>query len=82
MVLRGRVQRHDVRTGGAARLDASALDTEETSLSASGSSDANVRASVRFEARNEGSGDILYDGAPPDVTTDGGGIRAAPTQPR
>jgi len=74
VVLRGEVARHEARTGGAARLDASRLATDETSLSASGTSDATLDARVRLEVRNDGTGEIRYLGAPPDVTTEGAGV--------
>lgn len=72
--LRGSVDHHEVRTGGASRLDARNLVTQETSLTAGGTSDATVLARVHLDLRNEGTGEIAYIGTPPDLTTDGAGI--------
>ncbi|MCC6623101.1 MAG: protein kinase [Deltaproteobacteria bacterium] len=74
VVLRGAVARHEARTGGAARLEAGGLATEETSLTASGTSEATLDARLRLEVRNEGTGEIRYLGAPADLTTEGAGI--------
>jgi len=76
VVLSGAVTHHEVRTGGVARLDAGRLETEETSLTAQGASDATVLATRRLEARNDGTGEVVYFGAPGEVTRDGGTIRA------
>jgi len=81
LVLKGRIERHEVRTAGAARLDAAELQTEETSLTAAGSSDAVVRVKTRLEARNDGTGEIRYHGDPAEVSTDGPGILAAEPPP-
>jgi len=73
--LRGKVDYHEVRTGGASRLDARSLLTQETSLTAAGTSDATVFARGRLDLRNEGTGELLYLGTPLELTTDGDGIR-------
>jgi serine/threonine-protein kinase len=82
VVLTGTVARHEVRTGGVARLDAARLETDETSLTAQGASDATVRAHRRLEARNDGTGEVVYFGAPSEVTRDGGSIRSGEPEPQ
>ena len=71
MRLRGAHYRHDARTGGASRLDAHALSSDETTIVAAGTSDASVAAQDRLDARNEGTGEIDYVGRPAERVTDG-----------
>ncbi len=74
--LSGEVTHHEIRAGGASRLDARALVGEEVSIAASGSSDVFVHARARLDARNDGTGEIVYYGAPPELSATGPEIRA------
>jgi hypothetical protein len=62
--LSGRTRDFDARMSGSGDLMCANLQSENTSVSISGSGNASVFASVSLKARTTGSGDINYSGNP------------------
>jgi hypothetical protein len=63
-VLSGTAQRHTVHIGGAGRLRAAGLETQETRVTISGSGNVLVNAGQSLEVNISGSGTVRYLGDP------------------
>ena len=73
IVLRGRTKKLSVDNSGSGSLDASRLLSETAIVKNSGSGSSHIFASLSLEADMDGSGDIIYDGNPPNKKIDDGG---------
>jgi hypothetical protein len=73
--LSGRTKDFDCKVRGSGDVNCSGLQSENTTITISGSGDAHVFASVSLKARTSGSGDIYYSGNPasPEIHTSGSG---------
>ena len=73
--LKGRTKDFEAKVSGSGDLDCSGLQSENTTVSVSGSGNAHVFASVGLKARVSGSGDVRYKGNPssPEIHTSGSG---------
>lgn len=73
--LKGRTKDFEAKVSGSGDLDCSGLQSENTTVSVSGSGNAHVFASVSLKARASGSGDVHYRGNPasPEIHTSGSG---------
>ena len=73
--LSGRTKDFDCRISGSGDVNCGNLQSENTTISISGSGNAHVFASVHLDARTSGSGDIFYAGNPqsPEIHSSGSG---------
>lgn len=73
--LKGRTKDFEAKVSGSGDLDCSGLQSENTTVSVSGSGNAHVFASVHLTARASGSGDVRYRGNPssPEIHSSGSG---------
>ncbi len=73
--LTGRTKDFEGKVSGSGDLDCGDLQSENTTVSVSGSGNAHVFASVSLHARASGSGDVYYRGKPgsPEIHTSGSG---------
>ena len=73
--LKGRTKDFEAKVSGSGDLDCSDLQSENTTVSVSGSGNAHVFASVHLTAKASGSGNVRYRGNPssPEIHTSGSG---------
>ena len=73
--LSGRAKDFDCKVSGSGDVNCGNLQSENTSITISGSGNAHVFASVHLIAKTSGSGDIYYLGNPPspEIHTSGSG---------
>lgn len=73
--LSGRTKEFEGKVSGSGDLNCGDLQSENTTVSVSGSGNAHVFASVSLNARASGSGDVYYRGKPssPEIHTTGSG---------
>lgn len=73
--LAGRTKDFDCKFSGSGDVNCGNLQSENTTITISGSGNAHVFASVRLKARTSGSGDIYYLGNPasPEIHSSGSG---------
>jgi hypothetical protein len=73
--LAGRTKDFECRVSGSGDVNCGNLQSENTTISISGSGNAHVFASLHLNARTSGSGDIFYSGNPqsPEIHSSGSG---------
>jgi len=62
--LSGKADVHQASITGSGEINAFGLETQNASLSITGSGDCKVNASEKLQAKITGSGDVLYKGHP------------------